>query len=1031
MLKPSLGAGADVSLARSTYVTVSPATLAGWVDFDFTTPATVTAGQEYFIELQGNPFPYWPFTSGNTYYDSAVWAYGVVYPDGRSYRRFGGIWEQVDDSLAFRTFVDANPDIVTAIPTNGLSMHGSATFAPKINLTNITSNSWEPCTIAYGNDQIFSSYYNSVDFNCTKTVTNGSSYYDQNGWITANAMISSSEAAKTQLVTDQFNITFNRILNTVTDANGSYSFTNLPDGNYTITVEKPTFLTQTSNGIIAPGQTIAVDAISLVNAPPASLQGTVSLNTGAGIPGVTVTITDRLGTKSTLTESQGNYLISGVVDGNYTITFSGQNLQSVTKSGTLSPGENGVLNIYIYALPITLNITSPITGSVVSTTLLTITGNVLNAESVIIYKYIYDRYGNQIKIDYPAIIVNETFSVTVPLTAGQTSFGIKATTQFTQYYGNGINITRTPFAFNFLGDSGNVAIAEVDGSFDGKNPDGTYNDQPRKAIATEYFKNHADTDFLVFLSTFDYAMPEATAQGFYTPVKNDTQGINQAIINNTAAFGSPGRLQGTIDLGNISTLAANPYGPKLDETLTVLNHELMHRFGSYVRFKNQDGTLNTALLGKDSAHWSYLLDSKGSLMYGNGWKNNGDGTFTATAKQSAYSPLDLYLMGMIPKDQVPPMLLIDNPAIDKTQLPQLGAAISGTAKAVTIDDIIAAEGPRIPDSTSSQKQFNVGFVLLTRAGDNSTSAVQAIETLRKAWAGRFAELTQGKGSMANIPASLEVTVDSPVDGATITGPDVTVSGMVINTSGVETGVTANGMPATVSGNRFIANHVPLQLGSNTLTVTATDANGLTAMTSKGVMVQAGNYIRISSNIESGTSPLNISLRLDGSFSIVSPQVSYSGPVPVTLTPGTSSTEYTTTLTVEGTYTFTASVVGPDGQVYSDTVTITVISMQYMDTLLQSKWSGMKAAMATSDITKALSFVSETARIKYQPVYQALSAYLPEIAAGMRTIEYDHISQNRAEYRISRTETINSQPVEINYYIYFSRDKDGLWKINVM
>lgn len=321
-------------------------------------------------------------------------------------------------------------------------------------------------------------------------------------------------------------------------------------------------------------------------------------------------------------------------------------------------------------------------------------------------------------------------------------------------------------------------------------------------------------------------MPQADTQGFYLTVKNDLQGINQAIADNAAAFGSTGKLQGTIDLGNISQLAAAPYGAKLEETVTTLNHELMHRFGSYVRFKNQDRTLNTSLLGRDNAHWSYLLDSKGSLMYGNGWKDNGNSTFTSTSVMSGYSQLDLYLMGMIPKEQVPPMLLIDNPAIDYTKLPHLGDTITGTARTVTIDDIIAAEGERIPNSTTSQKKFNVGFVLLSKPGENTTAAAQAIETLRKAWAGRFAELTNGVGGIANVPASLDVVIDSPANGATITGPDVTVSGTIINTTGAETGVVVNGMPATVNGSRFIVNHVPLQLGSNSLSITATDVNGL-------------------------------------------------------------------------------------------------------------------------------------------------------------------------------------------------------------
>lgn len=71
-------------------------------------------------------------------------------------------------------------------------------------------------------------------------------------------------------------------------------------------------------------------------------------------------------------------------------------------------------------------------------------------------------------------------------------------------------------------------------------------------------------------------------------------------------------LQGTIDMGEVSVLAA-------------------------VRFKNVDGSMNSSLLGKDAAHWSYLLDSKGSLMYGNGWKANSDGTLTSQTCQPIFT----------------------------------------------------------------------------------------------------------------------------------------------------------------------------------------------------------------------------------------------------------------------------------------------------------------------------------------------------------------------------------------------------------
>jgi hypothetical protein len=523
-------------------------------------------------------------------------------------------------------------------------------------------------------------------------------------------------------------------------------------------------------------------------------------------------------------------------------------------------------------------------------------------------------------------------------------------------------------------------------------------------------------------------MPEATAQGFYLPVKNDVQGINQAIADNTAAFGSAGKLQGTIDLGNVTTLAVNPYGAKLDETLTTLNHELMHRFEAYVRFKNPDGTLNTSLLGKDSAHWSYLLDSKGSLMYGNGWKDNGNGTFTSTAAMNSFSPLDLYLMGMIPKEQVPPMLLIDNASIDKTQLPQLGATVSSTAKTISIDDIIAAEGARIPDAANSPKKFNVGFVLVTRPGDNSTAATAAIETLRSAWAGRFAELTRGVGGLADVTASLAVNINTPSDNATITGPDVTVSGSVINSSGAETGVVINGTPATVNGSRFIANHVPLQEGSNSVTITATDINGLTSTATRSIAAQAGHYIRISSNVDSGTGPLDISLRLNGSFIIANPTISIAGPVSVLLTPGASPTEFTVKLIVEGSYTITARGTGPYGQTYSDSVTVTVMSKQALETLLKAKWAGMKTALANQDITTAIKSFTSNNKQLYSNMFTALQTQLPQLVMNMQDIQPISISGGSATYRIRKNQNYRGQALVITHYIYFTKDENGLWKI---
>ena len=274
------------------------------------------------------------------------------------------------------------------------------------------------------------------------------------------------------------------------------------------------------------------------------------------------------------------------------------------------------------------------------------------------------------------------------------------------------------FTARTIGDYGNVTVMEVAGNYDALNPDGSTNASPRQEIAKELFRLHKDEyDFLVVFTNFDFMMPEADAKAFYLGVKNDTTGIGLSLFDNSALFGSSGKLQGMIDMGNIANLSGLPLALKFRETLDLLAHETMHRWGAYVRFKAANGNISDALLqfdpAKHAAHWSFLLDSKGSVLYGNRWQDNGNGTFSSTGARKYYSPLDLYLMGFYSKSQVPPMLLIDNPEIKPERLPEVGVTITGTPRSVTIDDIIEAEGERLPRSSESQKAFKTAFILVT------------------------------------------------------------------------------------------------------------------------------------------------------------------------------------------------------------------------------------------------------------------------------------------------------------------------------
>ena len=67
-----------------------------------------------------------------------------------------------------------------------------------------------------------------------------------------------------------------------------------------------------------------------------------------------------------------------------------------------------------------------------------------------------------------------------------------------------------------------------------------------------------------------------------------------------------------------------------------------------------------------------------------------------------------------------------------------------------------------------------------------------------------------------------LSIDSPKAGASLSKSEIMVEGTVSQEHGLETGVVVNGRIAVVSGNRFVANRVPLEEGQNQITAVATD-----------------------------------------------------------------------------------------------------------------------------------------------------------------------------------------------------------------
>lgn len=298
-------------------------------------------------------------------------------------------------------------------------------------------------------------------------------------------------------------------------------------------------------------------------------------------------------------------------------------------------------------------------------------------------------------------------------------------------------------------DVENVSIIEFAGNYDKKLPSGETNAAARAVVAREFYRTHADDyDFLVVFSDFEFNTGDATA--FYNPVRNDTQGIGLPQFDLSSIYGSEGKLQGYIDMAALSRYELDPLKPSYERGLLVLAHEFFHRWGVFVRFIDEQGQLNNSLLGRQDAHWSFKVDTSASVQYGHDWHDQEDGSFKAHSARRFFSPMDLYLMGLYGPDEVEPFYYIESEDRSREELPQPGVSISGVAKQVTVEDIIAAEGPRVPGADASQKEFKFAFIYLKSASaEVDSSTLLALKRFRENFVTRLSILTGGR-SVANV-----------------------------------------------------------------------------------------------------------------------------------------------------------------------------------------------------------------------------------------------------------------------------------------
>ena len=220
-----------------------------------------------------------------------------------------------------------------------------------------------------------------------------------------------------------------------------------------------------------------------------------------------------------------------------------------------------------------------------------------------------------------------------------------------------------------------------------------------------------------------YYWGNQTATGFGREPERDRNRVTPCKSRLTNSWGFPVWMKaGTVVY---EPFASRGHHTPYDEGLTYFAHEIGHTWLAFASYLVNGQ--RTPMQESGYGHWTFGLHApapfpwdgaeNGSIMGGAFWRENPDGTFSPTVgwwtKAGGFSWLDLYLMGLATPEEVPDMFILRN-------LQQLTSDPRGPYAAekeiITIEQVIAASGPRNPPAARARKVFNIGFVYFLLPG---------------------------------------------------------------------------------------------------------------------------------------------------------------------------------------------------------------------------------------------------------------------------------------------------------------------------
>ncbi len=298
------------------------------------------------------------------------------------------------------------------------------------------------------------------------------------------------------------------------------------------------------------------------------------------------------------------------------------------------------------------------------------------------------------------------------------------------------------------------------------------------AAARRFYETHEDAyDYLAFFNAMGAQIGGGTL-AFESTVRTKRRGIGDTLTDVGRQYGSAARLQAVLNMGPLSNYPTAPASPFLprggtgDTGLTVVAHEAGHLFLAFVSVRDAANPAARPMLGRQGFHWNFRFNSEASILEGNRILDNGENAsprFTTVATVEGFSPLDQYLMGVRAPEEVPPTFYVEGASISPGIVdPRVGVGFGGTRRNVTVDDIIAVEGRRVPDHTVEQRRYRVAFIMIVPEGtDPNAGDLAKLDRYRTEFAEAYGRFSEGRIVMeTELLRSLRLSIE-PAAGAIV------------------------------------------------------------------------------------------------------------------------------------------------------------------------------------------------------------------------------------------------------------------------